>query len=170
MHVSLCLRQLFLKCYPLCPLNLPCSVGAEPLLSLRAICCHNNPSPTPEHSWTCLLQLTFLRGLCKVVSQKEKSSKASCPWDSEGHASCLPYLRSALRTTPLPPPLFLVLGCSVSTTTTTPAVVALCGDSGRADSSSLYCLLGETKVLRDRGISGHAKATKQPECKSELRS
>lgn len=35
-HVSLCLRQLFLKCYPLCPLNLPCSAGAEPLQSLGA--------------------------------------------------------------------------------------------------------------------------------------
>lgn len=98
-HVSLCLRQLFLKCYPLCPLNLPCSAGAEPLQSLGAICCHNNPSPTPEHSWTCLLRLMFLRGLCKVVSEKgEKKAKPLmlCPWDSESQAYSLPYLQTAL--------------------------------------------------------------------------
>lgn len=70
LHVSLRLPQVFLKCCPLCPLLLPCSAGAEPLQSPGAICCHNNPSPTPEHSWTCLLQRLFLRGLCKVLSEK----------------------------------------------------------------------------------------------------
>lgn len=88
-HVSLRLCQLFMKCYPLCPLNLPCSAGAEPLQSLGAICCHNNPSPTPEHSWTSLLRLMFPGGLCKVVSGKGKRKvkpPVLCPWDGESQA------------------------------------------------------------------------------------
>lgn len=113
-HVSLRLRQLFLKCYPLCPLNLPSSAGAESLQSLGAICCHNNPSPTPEHSWTCLLRLMFLRGLCKVVSEKgERQAKPRvlCPWDSESQACSLPCLQTALWINSRPLLVSLVLEC-----------------------------------------------------------
>lgn len=145
-HVSLRLRQLFLKCYPPCPLNLPCSAGAKSLQSLGAIGCHNNPSPTPEHSWTCLLRLMFLRGLCKVLSEKgEKKAKplVLCPWDGESQAYSLPYLPTALWINSAP--LLVSLGLIASCFQTLLSCGALYGGSRRSGSSLVLLSTGRPR-------------------------